>query len=166
MSFYEDLATAIHRLELELGNLNKVAAYLGVDRAGLKRFIDGERGLRSQSIEKILDTMGAKILFKGDLIDSEKQETPSLFDQKVAQVLREVAKTFGLDAQTLCKEAFDETIPVDKVREMLNAERIISADALYRICRALDISPSKPLERAAELAEQERLGATTDRDIA
>ncbi|WP_462327726.1 hypothetical protein, partial [Desulfobaculum sp.] len=123
-------------------------------------------GLRSQSIEKILDTMGARILFKGDLIDSKKQETPSLFDQKVAQVLREVAKTFGQDAQTLCKEAFDETIPVDKVREMLNAEHIISADALYRICRALDISPSKPLERAAELVEQERLGAITDRDIA
>lgn len=164
MTFNEQLAAALRRLEKSLGNLNQVAVRLGVDRGGLQRFLNGERGLRSQTLEKILDGMGARITF--DKASSGVEEPLSLLDQKIAQALNDIAQAFGKTPETLSAEAFNETIPPAKVRQMLAGELKIGAGDFYLICKALDISASKTLTRAEELIKEELSGEGTSKKSA
>lgn len=60
MSFYNFLRESLKRLR---GNQNLLAfsKRVGIDRASLSRFLEGERGLTGESIQKIIDTLGYQI---------------------------------------------------------------------------------------------------------
>jgi hypothetical protein len=60
MNFYDMLRTEIRRMAEE-SNLNQVAKKAGINRSGLKRFIDGERDLRGESLQKVIDNLGFQI---------------------------------------------------------------------------------------------------------
>lgn len=57
MNFYDTLREQIRQMA-EQSNLNQVAKKACVDRAGLKRFIDGERDLNGETLRKVIDNLG------------------------------------------------------------------------------------------------------------
>lgn len=153
MSFRNELIHALRKLERQLGSLNQVSVRLRVDRAGLKRFIDGERGLTSRTLERILDGMGAHIAY-GDR-GHQGNSPPAVYEKHVAQVLKETAQVLGKTAEGIAGKGYGGTIAPDVVDAMLDGTSSMSMYDLHRTCTAIGVSPTEVLQRAAELASQD-----------
>lgn len=88
MKFYDFLRESLRRLQGR-ENLSRFAKRAGVDRASLARFLDGERGLTGESIEKILDNLGFQLLSPGE--KAETKDLKSEIDRINADVFRVLA---------------------------------------------------------------------------
>lgn len=149
MSFRNDLIHALMELERELGSLNQVALKLRVDRAGLKRFIDDERGLTSKTLEKILAGLGGRIVF--DVPAKDIGLSTTRYEQYVAEILYETSRILGKTAEGIAGKGFGGRITSGVICEMLAGTRGMTVYDFYRICMAIGVSASDVLQRASEL---------------
>ncbi len=149
MSFRNELIYALREMERQLGSLNQVATRLCVDRAGLKRFLDNERGLTSRTLEKILDGLDAHIVW-GFQIDPE-DESPTAYERRVAQVLQDTARVLGKTPHSIAGKGYGGMVSPEIVESILDGKRAMSVYDLHRISMAIGVSATNVLQRASEL---------------
>ena len=88
MKFSDFLRESLRKMSDDT-NLNKVAKKAQVDRSQLARFLEGERGLSVESVEKILDNLKFQIFAPEQKIGATEEEVRGKLAERVMRVMAE-----------------------------------------------------------------------------
>lgn len=136
-----------------------IARLLGCNRSTVHRWIEDRKQSSSVSFKDMihyLDRLRIPLadVFRdpdGDLPAPSPDRSVTELDRRIAQSLVAVCKAVGKEPEDIARDF--ESITTDDVSTMLRGLAPMRASDLYRICRAIGVSPETILNRAVGLAD-------------